>query len=223
MRDIKTNILPAFKIKTELIIIPDPNYNKTQKASHSKSDFKFCICPVCEQNIFTYHCQYEKYHYNRRIRIIRVLCLNCKSTHALIPECSLPGTSIGTEEANHYMKERSRGISQVKSSSLFTSQGMSSKYGVSLEKRFQLAHRKAQSLFPDATDLFHNPAHLFTLNRENEENIVLTINYQFSERGYNPLYFSRNNILRIREIKLGPGIPLNPGATEIEIRRLDSS
>ena len=223
MRDINTTILPAFHKQIKLIVISDVLYGKTQKASHCKSDFQSCCCPVCEANLFTYHCQYEKYHYNRRIRIIRIRCQGCGSTHALIPEFSLPGTSIGTQEADDYMKARARGVSQTKGAVIFTKCGLNQKYGISLEKRFSLAHQKSRALFPDTNDPFHNPVDLFFLNRENDENMVLSVNHRFSGRGFNPLYFSRSNILMVRENKLGVRLPLNPGATGTKWRSLDSS
>ena len=223
MRDINTTILPAFQKQIKFIVIPDSLFFKTQKSSHSKSDFQSCCCPVCEANIFTYHCQYEKYHYNRRITIIRIRCRSCESTHALIPEFSLPGTSIGTEEANKYMKARARGVSQEKGSAIFTRHGLSPKYGITLEKRFCLAHQKSKALFSDTNDQFHNPAELFILNRENGENIVLAVNSRFSCEGFNPLYFSRSNILMIRKNKLGVRLPLNPDATGTKEWSIDSS
>jgi hypothetical protein len=142
----------------------------------------------------------------------------------LIPEFSLPGTSIGTEEANAYMSLRSKKVSQITASRLFVSFGLSDKYGISLEKRFNLSGNKARALFPDETDVLHNPFLLFTPPHQYiKSSVVLTVNYLFLDRGYNPLYFSRNNILRIREIKQGSRFPLNLGATLPDVAGIDSS
>lgn len=147
----------------------------------------------------------------------------CDCTHALIPEFSLPGTSIGTEEADEYMNLRSKEVSQNKASKLFVSFGLSEKYGNSIEKRFNLSNHKAMALFPDNKDVLHNPFLLFTPPQDIKSSAVLKVNHLFLKRGYNPLYFSRNNILRIREIKQGSRFPLNPGATVPDVEEINSS
>jgi hypothetical protein len=121
------------------------------------------------------------------------------------------------------MKARARGISQSKGSSIFIKHGLSPKYGIALEKRLQLAQQKSKALFPHADAPLHNLATLFISNKESGRNIVLTVNRQYSSRGFNPLYFSRRNILRLRENKLGRIFPLNPEATGNRRRDLDSS
>ena len=118
----------------------------------------------------------------------------------MIPDFSLPGTSAGTKEADKYLKQREKGISQKKAAQIFTALGMNQNYGISLEKKFKIANRKAFVLFPEDNDLLHNPLLLFR-NDETAESAIVKINRQYLETGYNPLYFSRNNILRIREIK----------------------
>ena len=120
----------------------------------------------------------------------------CDSTHALIPEFSLPGTSIGTKEANKY---------------------------IAFEKKVMSAVQKAMAIFPDKKDTLHNPLLLYQSQVESDKNIILKINYAFLERGYNPLFFSRSNILRIREIKTGIRLPLNKGAIWSGKLKIDSS
>lgn len=212
MRDFITTILPAFQKHNKFILIPEVIYDKLLKATHSKKDFKDCTCPVCSGSLFTYHCKYQKYYYSELIVIFRVECLICRSTHALIPEFSLPGSSIGTKEADMYMNLRTKGISQQKASHVFTHRGMNRNYGVNLEKKFLNANRKATVLFPDKTDILHNPCRLFNTRENPKTSVILYVNHLFLARGYNPLYFSRNNILRIREIKTGKRFPLNKQA-----------
>ncbi len=118
---------------------------------------------------------------------------------------------------------RSKKVSQNKASRLFVSFGLSEKYGTSLEKRFNLSNQKAMALFPDDKDVLHNPFLLFTPSLSVKSSVVLTINSLFLNRGYNPLYFSRNNILRIREIKQGSRFPLNQGTTFPDVEEIDSS
>jgi hypothetical protein len=101
--------------------------------------------------------------------------------------------------------------------------GMSQNYGISLEKRFKLANRKAMVLFPKETDILHNPLLLFQSDENPYDSPILTVNSLFLKRGYTPLYFSRNNILRIREIKTGKSLPLNKQAVWPDHVKLNSS
>ncbi len=141
----------------------------------------------------------------------------------MIPEFSLPGTSIGSAEANEYMELRTIGVSQLKASVVFIQCGMSQKYGIAFEKKVMSAVQKSMALFPDEKNTLHNPLLLYQSQVESERNIILKINYAFLERGYNPLFFSRSNILRIREIKTGIKLPLNKGAIWSGKLKIDSS
>lgn len=147
----------------------------------------------------------------------------CADTHALIPAFSLPGTSIGTDEADKYLKSRQAGVSQTKASQSFIELGMSQKYGVSLEKKFIRANRKAMVLFPKEDDILHNPIVLFAIVENQCDSTIRLVNSLFLKRGYNPLYFSRRNILRIRELKTGTQLPLNKRAPPAGAKKLDSS
>ena len=223
MRDFITTILPAFKNNSKLIVISESQYGNIVKATHSKEDFKDCICPICSCSFFTYHCRYQKYYYQKLIFIIRVKCLICGCTHALIPEFSLPGTSIGTAEADKYLSARIKNVSQKKAAPIFTDQGMNRDYGIRLEKKFKQANRKAMVLFHGETDILHNPLLLFLSDENPYNSPILAVNSLFLKRGYNPLYFSRNNILRIREIKTGKALPLNKRAVWPDHVKLNSS
>ena len=121
------------------------------------------------------------------------------------------------------MKLRQNRVSQKNASPIFTDLGMSQKYGIILEKRFMHANRKAMVLFPKEDDILHDPLLLFTAAENQCDSAVLMVNCLFLERGYNPLYFSRNNILRIREMKTGNRLPLNKRAVWSEVEKLDSS
>jgi hypothetical protein len=133
--------------------------------------------------------------------------LSCGSTHALIPEFSLPGTSIGTAEANEYMYRQQDGISQKAASEVFTSKGMSRKYGIRFEKRMNGAKQRAMALFPDGKSILHDPLLLFNSRDISPTLAIQFVNSMFLKEGYNPLYFSRRNILRVRENKLGTRLP----------------
>ena len=177
---------------------------------------------MCRISELSYHCRYTKYYYQKKIPIIRVTCLSCSRTHALIPEFSLPGTSIGTEEANTYISLRKKGASQINAIYIFTTRGMSEKYGRGFELMIRTASVRAMALFPDE---YHLYKHLIKLSSPGNtpENIIQRVNQTFSQKGYNPLYFSRRNILRVRENKLGISIPLNKGTTWFQTEPLNSS
>lgn len=147
----------------------------------------------------------------------------CDCTHALIPAFSLPGTSIGTAEADKYLKLRQKDVSQKKAALVFTDLGMNWNYGISLEKRFKQANRKAMVLFSNDRDILHNPLSLFQSDENLYDSPIFTVNSLFLKRGYNALYFSRNNILRIREIKTGKTLPLNKRAVWPDPVKLNSS
>lgn len=121
------------------------------------------------------------------------------------------------------MRLRQKGFSQVKVSSLFFNKGMSACYGIRLERKFKRANHKAMVLFTDESDVLNDPFKLFNPYSGFNESAILYINDHFLQRGFNPLYFSRNNILRIREIKTGKRLPLNKSAIWSERLRLDSS
>ncbi len=121
------------------------------------------------------------------------------------------------------MKLRENEISQKKASQSFIDLGMSRNYGISLEKKFKQANRKALVLFPEEDDILHDPLLLFKSDGEQHNSVVLRVNNLFLSRGYNPLYFSRNNILRIRELKTGTYLPLNKRDIWIVCEKLDSS
>lgn len=121
------------------------------------------------------------------------------------------------------MKLRQNGVSQKEAAPIFTDLGMSRKYGVSLEKRFRHANRKAMVLFPEEDDILHDPLLSYKEAENQHKSVILIVNNLFLKRGYNPLYFSRNNILRIREMKTGNRFPLNMRAIWVEVEKLDSS
>lgn len=139
--------------------------------------------------------------------------MKCSSTHALIPEFSIPNTSLGSYEAEEYRKLRSNNTSQTKAATIFIELGFGSKYGISLERRFKIANLKSKAIFTNPEDPLNSPKDL----------PITTVNRSYLKRGYNPLYFSRNNILRIREIKQGSLLPLNKQATEVTVTVLNSS
>ena len=111
----------------------------------------------------------------------------------------------------------------MSAASVFISRGMSEKYGRCFELMLRTARLKAIALFPGGKNPLHRCIVPFSSPGIAPVNVVQIINQIFSQEGYNPLYFSRRNILRVRVNKLGTTIPLNKGATWLQGVPLDSS
>jgi len=107
------------------------------------------VCAACgTKGRYAAHGNYYKYHYGHKIRIFRVRCRCCGQTHAVIPAFSLPGTSIGTAEAEQYLLKRHRGASRNKAAVQLFQHGMSSSYPKELERMLRVAISRAKALFP---------------------------------------------------------------------------
>ena len=91
----------------------------------------------------------KKYHYRRRIAVVRVRCLGCRRTHAVMPAFSLPGTSAGTREAEQYRLVREAGRSRPQASAELMRLGMAASFAKQLERRLAVAVIRAKALWPD--------------------------------------------------------------------------
>lgn len=111
----------------------------------------------------------------------------------------------------------------MSAATVFISRGMSEKYGRCFELMLRTARLQAMALFPSEKNPLHGYLFPFSSQSKAPENVVHIVNQIFSQEGYNPLYFSRRNILRVRENKRGTSFPLNKGATWLQGVPLDSS
>lgn len=133
---------------------------------------------------------------------------------------SLPSTSIGSVEADEYLRCRCAGKSQQSSSEVFFKKGMGLRYGIRFEKRiFRIIQIAAALVVLPAYQI--NPSLFEILNGENVQ--INRVNSECNILGLNPLFFSRKNILTVRENKLGKGLALNPGAIWSSIPYVNSS
>ena len=108
-------------------------------------------CPACRQRgRFGHHGSYQKYHYHRRIEVVRLRCWGCRRTHAVMPAFSLPGTSAGTVEAEQYLLAREAGRSRRRAGTELVRLGMAASCGKQLERRLAVAVTRAKALWPDA-------------------------------------------------------------------------
>ena len=110
-------------------------------------------CPACGQRgRFGHHGSYQKYHYHRRIGVVRVRCRGCRRTHAVMPAFSLPGTSAGTTEAEQYLLAREAGRSRSEAGTELVGVGMAPSFAKQLERRLAVAVLHAKALWPEAAD-----------------------------------------------------------------------
>ena len=92
-------------------------------------------CPACgTEGRLDRHGSYHKYHFHKRIRIVRVRCGHCRRTHALVPSFSLPGLSIGSAEAERYLAAREAGASRGCAAGELLACGMNQGYPKRLER-----------------------------------------------------------------------------------------
>lgn len=101
---------------------------------------------------FIRHGSYTKYFYASLIHVLRIRCCRCRVTHALMPGFSLPGTSIGTEDAERYLLARAADVGRTKSSKPLRQLGVSIRYPKQLDRMFTTAIARAKALFPGASD-----------------------------------------------------------------------
>ncbi|RKX80660.1 MAG: hypothetical protein DRP60_02655 [Spirochaetes bacterium] len=89
--------------------------------------------------------------------------------------------------------------------------------------RLKKAKLQAMALFPDEQNPLYDPIRHFESLNQPTPGCIQSINRAFAQEGYNPLFFSRRNILRIRDNKQTSSLPLNKGATRFSMVRIDSS
>ena len=100
------------------------------------------------------HARYAKYYYTETIWILRCICTVCGVTHAVIPEFSLPGTTIGTEEAETYIKRREQGLGRQRASQVFSGEkAMSVNHPAALDRAFRVAVDRSKAIFSEKADI----------------------------------------------------------------------
>ena len=111
------------------------------------------ICPACgTRDRFIRHARYTKYYYTEKLWILRLKCEDCKTTHAVIPSFSLPGTSSGTKEAEACLIKRAGGESRGTCGKILEPLELSEKYVLQLDKMFAESIDRSKALFPEEGD-----------------------------------------------------------------------
>ena len=174
---------------------------------------QFIACPACAQTgQFARHGYYHKYHYQRSIQILRVRCRGCGCTHALIPTFSLPGTSIGSKQAEDYLKARAGGEGRGRAGRELVRYGMSGSYPKSLDLMFSTAVRRAKALFPQAADERLSGLPWVFAAVGSAERPLVELNRFCLSRGLNAVCFCRTSILVFPSRRRGARISHKAGS-----------
>jgi hypothetical protein len=146
--------------------------------------------------------------------ILRCICLNCRVTHAVIPSFSLPGTSIGTAEAEEYIRRREQGQGRRKASKVFSGdKAMSRNHPAVLDKAFGRAVARAKAIFSSAAadTRLQGTAWIEALTKESTQPIA-SLNQYCLERQVNGICLTRVVIHLFSHTTGGICCPLNNGA-----------
>ena len=154
------------------------------------------MCPICGSSV-KYHESYGKKLYDKAIDIHRVKCINseCRHTHAIIPSFSVPGCSIGTKELNSFIMAIGRGETVEKAGQCFIDAGMSPDYPESIHKRLKSYRSRIETIFTPVKFLFACYSQLILHLTKNNTNPVRELHQLCSRKGFNPVLFSRIDIL----------------------------
>ena len=174
-------------------------------------DFLEFVCPICGATV-RYHATYAKSLYEIVLEIHRVMCLNetCRKTHAIIPSFSVPGCSIGSKELDSFIKARNEGKSVDRAGQCFIDAGMSADYPESIHKKLKRYKNRIAVVFQPASiavSRLDYSSLIIQLAGNTEPSVSLGA--LCCELGFNPVLFSRRNILIFPKIRPGEGNSLN--------------
>ena len=145
-----------------------------------------------------WHARYTKYHFASCIEIQRVRCRGCVTTHALVPLFSVPGTSLGREEAERCLKARWEGASRTSAGAELVQQGMEPRSGRSLERKLAIAVERAKAIWPQVADTRFSPQEWITAVCGSTAQPIEEMNRFALEHGVNAICFCRATILLFR-------------------------
>lgn len=158
------------------------------------------------------HARYVKYHFAKSIEIQRVRCRCCGTTHALIPLFSVPGTSMGREEAERCLKARWEGASRTAAGAEFVQRGMEERSGRSLERKLATAVERAKAIWPQAADTSFSPQEWIKAVCGSTAQPIEEMNRFALEHGVNAICFCRATILFFRS-RIRAGRPSHEAAS----------
>jgi hypothetical protein len=144
------------------------------------------------------HACYEKYHFTVRIAIQRVRCRHCGTTHALIPLFSVPGMSLGREEAERCLRARAQGASRCAAAAELVQLGWEMRVGKRLERKLATAVERGKAIWPEAADVALTPLAWIEAVCGSADQPILLMNRFALELGVNAICFCRAPILLFR-------------------------
>ena len=118
----------------------------------------------------------------------------CRRTHALIPSFSVPCCSIGTKELDQFLFARFKGETVEQAGQCFVNAGMNPDYPESIHKRLKRYMRRIEFIFEPIEPPRCYAQLIFSLS-DSESKPVEILNLLCFESNYNPVLFSRKNIL----------------------------
>jgi len=161
-------------------------------------------CPACGTvRGFFRHGSYYKYHYASRIRILRVRCRKCGTTHAVMPAFSLPGTSIGAEEAEEYLLARAEGTGRLTASGTLEQFGVSDRYPKQLDMMFFKAVAQAKAFFTESSSPQSAPMEWVQSLVGRKTRPLWSLNRYCLAHGYNCVCFCRASIIKFSPTTAG--------------------
>lgn len=168
-------------------------------------DFLEFVCPICGATV-RYHATYTKSLYEIILEIHRVICCNptCRKTHAIIPSFSVPGCSIGSKELESFIKARNEGKTVDQAGQCFIDAGMSADYPESIHKKLKRYQNIIKFIFQPASIAVSSLDYsslIIQLAGDVEPSVRLGALCR--EQGFNPVLFSRKNILIFPKIRTG--------------------
>ena len=181
------------------------------------------VCAACgTKGCYAAHGNYFKYHYQDQLQIFRVRCRHCRQTHAVIPSFSLPGTSIGTKEAEQYLLSRQQGASRNKAGKQLLEHGMSSRYPKQLERMFHTAVSRAKALFPAGDSAFLSGLRWIEARCGPTDRPLFQLNLYCLAHYINAVCFCRSSILVFARTRRIEGISHNPDSAPTAGSFIDS-
>ena len=179
------------------------------------------LCPAClDSTEFSRHGFYWKYYFNERIPILRIRCKKCRTTHALIPAFSLPGTSLGTQQTEEYLIKRSQGQGRSAAGSCFARKGVPFEHLRRLDRMFLTCVDRAKAVLGSPENRELGGMEWIKSVIKNPERPLYEINRYCLSQGINCIFFTRPQIILFRLKKWGKGISHNnvsPGKDEVSI------
>jgi hypothetical protein len=180
-------------------------------------------CPACgQEGCLHRHGTYHKYHFHQQIAIVRVRCRHCGRTHAIIPCFSLPGSSVGSAEAEGYLIMREQGVGRGRAGVELLRRGMSEGYPKHLERMFATAITRTKALLVGrGEDRLRGLAWVHSVVGHAEHPLV-ELNRFCLAHGVNGVCFCRASILGFSSRPLHRGASHTSGSAERETTAVPS-